>query len=223
MRDPQQKQPNRSWWSRAAGALGDRAGWWLLVVLMLVALAIAVLEDAGWAVVAILVLLAIALAGAVRSRWAPPAFWREYVQANANLIEHEVDTLRVDRDHPAARAIRQHLQAARRAAERPGDEVPLFRPFLDWWTGASVEAAFLNLHAAEVLLVDLLPEEQIGARIPDLLAYIKTLETRDQHRLAVERLHLDKLGVKLSKLSAEQAAYLGLPVEGPYKSERYRY
>jgi len=39
----------------------------------------------------------------------------------------------------------------------------------------------------------------------------------------VARLHLDKLGVKLSKLSDQQAKYLGIPVEGPYKPEYYRY
>ena len=39
----------------------------------------------------------------------------------------------------------------------------------------------------------------------------------------VARLHLDKLGVKLSKLSDKQAEYLGIPVEGPYKPEYYRY
>jgi adenosylhomocysteinase len=39
----------------------------------------------------------------------------------------------------------------------------------------------------------------------------------------VARLHLDKLGVKLTKLSADQAAYIGVPVEGPYKPEHYRY
>jgi adenosylhomocysteinase len=39
----------------------------------------------------------------------------------------------------------------------------------------------------------------------------------------VARLHLDKLGVKLTRLSREQAAYIGVPVEGPYKPEHYRY
>jgi adenosylhomocysteinase len=39
----------------------------------------------------------------------------------------------------------------------------------------------------------------------------------------VARLHLDKLGVKLTKLTPEQAAYLSVPVEGPYKPEHYRY
>jgi len=39
----------------------------------------------------------------------------------------------------------------------------------------------------------------------------------------VARLHLDALGVKLTELSPDQAAYLGVPVEGPYKSDHYRY
>jgi adenosylhomocysteinase len=39
----------------------------------------------------------------------------------------------------------------------------------------------------------------------------------------VARLHLDKLGVKLTILTEKQASYLSLPVEGPYKPEHYRY
>jgi adenosylhomocysteinase len=39
----------------------------------------------------------------------------------------------------------------------------------------------------------------------------------------VARLHLDKLGVKLTTLTADQAAYIGVPVEGPYKPAHYRY
>jgi adenosylhomocysteinase len=39
----------------------------------------------------------------------------------------------------------------------------------------------------------------------------------------VARLHLDKLGAKLTKLSEEQADYIGVPVGGPYKPEHYRY
>ncbi|MEJ1248395.1 adenosylhomocysteinase [Denitratimonas tolerans] len=39
----------------------------------------------------------------------------------------------------------------------------------------------------------------------------------------VARLHLEKIGVKLTRLTAAQADYLGVPVEGPYKPEHYRY
>ena len=39
----------------------------------------------------------------------------------------------------------------------------------------------------------------------------------------VARLHLDRLGVKLTKLTPEQAEYIGVKVEGPYKPSHYRY
>jgi adenosylhomocysteinase len=39
----------------------------------------------------------------------------------------------------------------------------------------------------------------------------------------VARLHLDKLGVRLTHLTPEQAAYMGVSVDGPYKTDHYRY
>jgi len=39
----------------------------------------------------------------------------------------------------------------------------------------------------------------------------------------VARLHLEKIGVKLTSLTKEQADYIGVPVKGPYKPEHYRY
>jgi adenosylhomocysteinase len=39
----------------------------------------------------------------------------------------------------------------------------------------------------------------------------------------VARLHLKKLGVKLTTLTQKQADYIGVPVEGPYKPDHYRY
>jgi adenosylhomocysteinase len=39
----------------------------------------------------------------------------------------------------------------------------------------------------------------------------------------VARLHLDKLGVKLSKLTEKQASYIGVTPEGPFKPDHYRY
>lgn len=39
----------------------------------------------------------------------------------------------------------------------------------------------------------------------------------------VARLHLERIGVKLTKLTEKQAAYIGVPIEGPYKAEHYRY
>ena len=39
----------------------------------------------------------------------------------------------------------------------------------------------------------------------------------------VARLHLEKIGVKLTRLTPAQAEYLGVSPDGPYKSEHYRY
>jgi S-adenosylhomocysteine hydrolase len=39
----------------------------------------------------------------------------------------------------------------------------------------------------------------------------------------VARLHLDKIGVKLTKLSDKQATYIGVPQDGPFKADQYRY
>jgi len=39
----------------------------------------------------------------------------------------------------------------------------------------------------------------------------------------VARLHLEKIGVKLTQLTEAQASYLGVPAEGPYKADHYRY
>jgi adenosylhomocysteinase len=39
----------------------------------------------------------------------------------------------------------------------------------------------------------------------------------------VARLHLEQIGAKLTKLTPEQSEYLGVPAEGPFKPEHYRY
>ncbi len=66
------------------------------------------------------------------------------------------------------------------------------------------------------------------------LAQIDLWKNRDDYKIdvyrlpkiideEVARLHLEHLGVKLTQLTKEQAEYLGVPVEGPYKPEHYRY
>ncbi|MFH2144287.1 MAG: adenosylhomocysteinase [Bacteroidota bacterium] len=66
------------------------------------------------------------------------------------------------------------------------------------------------------------------------LAQIDLWENRENYKIdvyrlskkldeEVARLHLEQIGVKLTKLTKEQADYLGVPIEGPYKPEHYRY
>ena len=59
------------------------------------------------------------------------------------------------------------------------------------------------------------------ARNPDRAAGVYLLDKKLDEEVA--RLHLDKLGAKLTVLSQEQADYIGVQVEGPYKGENYRY
>src|SRR5213082_192224 len=67
-----------------------------------------------------------------------------------------------------------------------------------------------------------------------VLAQLDLWQNRDAYKVGVyvlpkkldeevARLHLDKIGVKLTKLSEKQAEYLGIPIDGPFKSEHYRY
>jgi adenosylhomocysteinase len=67
-----------------------------------------------------------------------------------------------------------------------------------------------------------------------VLAQIDLWKNRDEREVGVyvldklldeevARLHLDKLGATLTEMSEEQAAYIGVPVKGPYKPEHYRY
>jgi adenosylhomocysteinase len=50
---------------------------------------------------------------------------------------------------------------------------------------------------------------------------VYTLPKRLDEKVAA--LHLDKLGVKLTQMKPEQAAYIGVPPQGPFKPEHYRY
>jgi adenosylhomocysteinase len=75
-----------------------------------------------------------------------------------------------------------------------------------------MSASFTNQVLAQLELHQ--RAEEIGK---DVLMLPKKLDEE------VARLHLEKLGVRLTTLSAEQAKYIGVPVEGPYKPEHYRY
>jgi len=76
------------------------------------------------------------------------------------------------------------------------------------------------------ILSELLPNLLIRAfaqRFNRLQSDIQTLYEQGYLDEEVARLHLEKLGVSLTKLTKEQADYIGVPVEGPYKPEHYRY
>jgi adenosylhomocysteinase len=122
-------------------------------------------------------------------------------------------------------------------AKVPGIERINIKPQVDEWVfpdGHSVlilsEGRLLNLgnatgHPSFVMSNSF--TNQVIAQIeifthPDF--YERRVYTLPKHLdEKVARLHLDALGVKLTKLTDTQAAYLGVPVEGPYKPDHYRY
>ena len=75
-----------------------------------------------------------------------------------------------------------------------------------------MSSSFTNQVLAQIELFTKTEEYPLGVHVLP-----KYLDER------VARLHLDALGIRLTELSKEQAAYIGVPVEGPYKPDHYRY
>ncbi|MBA2626352.1 MAG: adenosylhomocysteinase [Acidimicrobiia bacterium] len=122
-------------------------------------------------------------------------------------------------------------------ARVPGVERITIKPQVDEWRfedGHSVivlaEGRLLNLgcatgHPSFVMSFSftnqVLAQIELFANAEDYANGVYVLPKRLDEQVA--RLHLDHLGVKLSSLTDEQAEYLGIPLEGPYKAEQYRY
>jgi len=121
--------------------------------------------------------------------------------------------------------------------ERSGAERDVVKPQVDEWTfsdGHSIivlsEGRLLNLGNATGHPSFVMSNSFTNQTIAQIELFTKNDEYEKQVYVLpkhldekVARLHLDALGVSLTELSAEQAAYIGVPVEGPYKSDHYRY
>jgi hypothetical protein len=141
--------------------------------------------------VAVLVLLLVLLGKLLRSPWGSP--WRAQVLATATALEGQLSALSGATPgeqalYPAVeQVVQRHLEVACSAAQpMPDQRLPVSQQFLDWWTGGDIEKAFLNLHEAEIALAQLLPDDQIQARIPEVLARLQTIEVTDPRRRAAE-------------------------------------
>jgi adenosylhomocysteinase len=122
-------------------------------------------------------------------------------------------------------------------ARLPGIKRTNIKPQVDEWTfpdGHSVivlsEGRLLNLGNATGHPSFVMSNSFTNQVIAQVELFTKTGEyALDVHVLPkhldekVARLHLDALGVKLTQLTKEQAAYIGVPVDGPYKPDHYRY
>ncbi len=119
----------------------------------------------------------------------------------------------------------------------PGIKHKNIKPQVDQWTfpdGSSIivlaEGRLLNLgcatgHPSFVMSSSF--SNQVIAQIElhkNSEQYARGVTTLSKHLdEKVARLHLDHLGIKLTRLTPEQATYIGVPIDGPYKSDHYRY
>jgi adenosylhomocysteinase len=119
----------------------------------------------------------------------------------------------------------------------PGIKKTNIKPQYDMWTfadGHSVlilaEGRLLNLgcatgHPSFVMSASFtnqtIAQIELATNIEKYQKRVYVLPKKLDEKVA--RLHLEKLGVKLTKLSKEQADYIGVPLDGPYKAEHYRY
>ena len=119
----------------------------------------------------------------------------------------------------------------------PGIQRTNIKPQYDMWTfpdGHSVlilaEGRLMNLgcatgHPSFVMSASftnqVMAQIELHTNADDYERKVYVLPKKLDEKVA--RLHLDKLGVKLTELTSKQAEYIGVPVEGPYKPEHYRY
>jgi adenosylhomocysteinase len=122
-------------------------------------------------------------------------------------------------------------------AKLPGVERVNIKPQVDKWVFADghaviilAEGRLLNLGCATGHPSFVMSNSFANQTIAQIELFTKTSEYEPRVYVLpkhldekVARLHLDALGVRLTKLTPEQADYIGVPVEGPYKSDAYRY
>jgi hypothetical protein len=140
--------------------------------------------------------------------------WQEYVVSKAYYLDNERNRLCDQACQNTAAtsyvkaATTRHLAAARRAAgvEEDGQTPIRFARrdlLVNAWTGASVEGAFVNLHAAEVVLANLYDEQDIDSRIPDVLARMRTcMAADDERRIKAEMLFGEQANGRLPSTTA---------------------
>ena len=140
-------------------------------------------------------------------------------------------------DRRQHRPLRQRDRHRRPRRRPPGIERVNIKPQVDKWVfpdGHAIimlsEGRLLNLGNATGHPSFVMSNSFTNQTIAQIELFTKNGEYEKQVYVLpkhldekVARLHLDALGVKLTKLTDEQAAYIGVPVDGPYKADHYRY
>jgi hypothetical protein len=207
----------------------------VVVVLLVAAVATAIAWPALWqpiwpdlydyrwwaraAVVAVAVLVLWLLYTVLRRPWGAP--WRAHVLATADALEYQLQALSAgatptepELRRSVGQAVRHHLEVARKAAWPDDKErLPIGQQLVDWWTGAPVEAAYVNLHEAEIALAQILPQDQVKARIPEALARLQTMDATDPRRRAAETQLTSNSSESQLRAAFQSATRIGLALK----------
>src|SRR5215217_6627522 len=207
-----------------------------VVALLVAAISMAIVWPARWrtiwsfvhdywwwwalaALVAVVLLLLWLLNKLLQRPWGAP--WRAHVLAAADALQYQLDALpaRGRSINPGLRrsvgqAVLHHLKTARKAAWPEGEKrIPVGQQLLDWWTGAPCEAAYVNLHEAEIALAQILPQDQIKARIPEALARLQTMDVSDPRRRAAETQLTSNSSESERRAAFQSAVRIGLELK----------
>jgi hypothetical protein len=120
-----------------------------------------------------------------------PEQWAVQASVAANRVENRLSIALPTAATPAQQAVRdavcRHVEEARGACRCSGRRTT--RGIRDRWRGTSVEQAYLNLHAAKVFLVEVLPDAELDAVVPDVATRLgMALDRNDPRRVEAERL-----------------------------------
>lgn len=111
--------------------------------------------------------------------------WSQEVLVRAAVLQARLEAMRLDRDLSAgetklAERVEDRLKHAALAATR----VQPTRSVRNWWRGAHVDAAYQNLHAAEILMTSLYDDVHAEAEVPEAIARVEARLDRDDPRRA---------------------------------------
>ena len=131
------------------------------------------------------------------SQWG--AYWQHVILSRVALARVDMHRARGDDDDPVWERIGPLLDTAQRAAERPGSRL------LVWLGGSAVNRAFVNLHAAQVLLARHVPDERLDMQVRSAMTRVRTtMPESTERRRELERRYEAAMGA--AKAAAEEAA-----------------
>ena len=116
--------------------------------------------------------------------WPEP--WASQTTVQADYIGWRARLAAGENPTPTQREIVTAIYHMLRHAQESSTRRHWWQRPLDRWRGTSLERAHSNLHAAKLLLVDLLSEQDIDALIPSAIACVATLKRRDSRRSSIE-------------------------------------